>query len=81
MEDSFTSLVCKKKVVMGMDGPEWGWKCLHIEALIPIWVQSLLDDAGGVGLVCIHRNDSEWVWETGGFTLGQSICGNNSGEM
>ena len=55
---------------MRMDGFEERWKGIHIKALIPIRIQGLPDDAGRVGLLCIHRNDCKWVREAKDFALG-----------
>jgi len=55
---------------MKMNKFEGSWKGLHIKALIPIRIQGLLDDAGRVGLLCIHRNDRKWVRETKDLALG-----------
>ena len=55
--------------MMGMDGFEWSWKSLQVEALIPMRVQGLPDDAGDVGFVYIHRNGSEWIGEAKGFAV------------
>ena len=57
-------------MMMRMNEFEESWKGLHIKALIPIGIQGLPDDAGRVGLLCIHRDDSEWVGETKDFALG-----------
>lgn len=57
-------------MMMRMNAFEGSWKGLHIEALVPIGIQGLPDDAGRVGLLCIHRDDSEWVGETKDFALG-----------
>jgi len=61
------------------DGFEGDWGDLHIKALVPIGIQSLPDDAGRVGLLCIHRDDCEGVRETKDLALGQAIRGNDYG--
>jgi len=43
---------------------------LHIKALIPIRIQSLLHYTGGVGLFRVDGNDSEGVREPEDITLG-----------
>lgn len=68
--DSFTLLVCGEKEAMGMDSSEWSWQRLNIEALVPIRVQGLPNDAGGTGFVYVHCNDSKWTWKAKGFTVG-----------
>lgn len=60
----------EREVMMGMNGLEGTWKGLHIEAFIPIGIQGLSDDTGGVGLLCIHCDNGERVWETKYFALG-----------
>ena len=56
--------------VMKMDVFEGGRRGLHIEALVPIGIQSLPNDASRVGLLRIDRNDCEWVRETKDLALG-----------
>lgn len=45
----------------------------HVEALIPVRVQCLLDDTRSVGLLCIDGDDGERVWQTKDLALGQAI--------
>jgi len=56
-------------MVMRMGEFEGSWEGLHIKALIPIGIQGLPDDARRVSLLCIHRDNSEWVGETKDFAL------------
>ena len=35
----------------------------HIKALIPVWVESLLDDRGCSGLLSSYRSHREGIWE------------------
>lgn len=39
------------------------WDNAHIKALIPVWVQGLLDDASGMGLFSVDRSNSERIRE------------------
>jgi hypothetical protein len=43
---------------------------LHVKALVPVWIQSLLDDTGGVSLLCVNSNDGKGVWKTKDVALG-----------
>lgn len=65
---------------MSMNRFERSRKGVHIKTLIPIWIQGLPDDAAGVGLLRIHRDNSKWVRETEDFALGQTICGDDCKE-
>ena len=67
----------KEGKTMRMNEFEGGWRGSHIEALVPIGIQSLPDDAGRMGLLCIHRDHREWIREAKDLALGQAICGND----
>ena len=51
----------------------------HVEALVPVRVQRLLNHTGRVGLLRIYRDDREGVWQSKDLTLGQAIGSNNCG--
>ena len=69
-DDSLTSLVHQGGGGEDEQGLKGGWRGLHIKTLVPIWIQCLLDDAGCVGLVRIHRDDCKRIRETKDFALG-----------
>lgn len=56
-----------------------GWCGLHIKTLVPVGIQSLPDDTARVGLLCVHRDDCERVWETEDLPFRQTVCGNDYG--
>jgi hypothetical protein len=49
---------------MRFDGVELGPRHIHIEALIPVRIQRLLDHASGACLLAIHRCNGERVRES-----------------
>lgn len=52
----------------------------HIEALIPVGVEGLPDDTGGMCLLCIYGNDCKGVWETEDLSFGQTISSDDCDE-
>ena len=46
---------------------------LHVKTLIPVGIQSLLDDTGRVRLFRIDGDYSEWVRKSEYITLGKTI--------
>lgn len=49
----------------------------HIEALVPVGVESLLDHARCVGLFCINSNDSERIGKPEDIAFGKAIRGDD----
>lgn len=49
----------------------------HVKALVPVRVEGLLHDAGGVGLLGIDGNHGEGVGKTEDLALGQAIGGDD----
>lgn len=47
----------------------------HIKVLVPSWAQTPLHRAGGICLIGIDRDDSEWVWETENLSLHKGVGG------
>lgn len=56
-------------------------KDLHIKILIPVGVQSLLDDTGSMRLLCIDSDDCKRVRESKHIALGQAIGSNDYDEV
>lgn len=52
-------------------------RCLHVKALVPVRVQRLLEDTGGVCLLRIYCYDSKRIWEAENLALRQAIRGHN----
>ena len=59
-----------ERVMMRTNQFEGAREVLHIKALIPVGIQGLPDDAGRVGLLCIHGDDCKRVRETKDLALG-----------
>jgi hypothetical protein len=48
---------------------------VHIERLIPVRIQRLLDNARRMGLLSIDRDDRKWIRQSEHVSLGEAICG------
>jgi len=48
-------------------------KDLHIKKLVPRWAETFSDGAGGVCLVCVNGDHSEWVRESEKFSFYERI--------
>jgi hypothetical protein len=57
------------------DSSETTQRNLHIKVLIPSWAQTLFRRAGGVCLIGVNGDDSEWVWETENLSLHKGVGG------
>jgi hypothetical protein len=54
------------------------WSNSDIKVLIPSWAQTLFRRAGGVCLIGVNGDDSEWVWETENLSLHKGVGGKDS---
>lgn len=45
----------------------------HVEILVPVRVESFLDDTGGMGLLCVDCDDCKWIWETEDVSFGEPV--------
>jgi len=48
---------------------------VHVKALVPVRVQSLFHDAGGVCLLGVNCDDGERIRQTEDVPFGEAICG------
>lgn len=65
-------------LVKDLDGDDGRIGDVDVEAVVPVGVQGLFDDRGGVGLLSVDGDDGERIRETKDIALGQAVGGDDS---
>lgn len=69
-------MLCNQRLRNGCDS-RVEIKGSHVEVLVPVRVESLLDDTRRMGLLGIDCDDCEGVRETEDISLGEPVCSND----
>lgn len=54
------------------------WSNGDIKVLVPSWTQTLFHRVGGVCLIGVNGDDSEWVWKTENLSFYKRVGGKDS---